>query len=95
MSGKINCFLLPLRQSSSVGTDYIGSYDGTVSALSVADGTEDWAHQTGCAVNPSPTVVDGTVYVGSGDGEVDALSELSRRARAVVSGGVGGQHRNR
>lgn len=55
-------------------TTYVGSADGSVYALSTADGSERWVHEMGNGVGSSPAVVDGTVYVGSLDGSVYALS---------------------
>jgi outer membrane protein assembly factor BamB len=65
-----------VRSSPAIvdNTVYVGSKDGSVYALSAADGTEQWAYQTDDSVYSSPTVVDVTVYVGGRDNNVYALS---------------------
>jgi len=56
-------------------TVYVGSRDGTLYAVNVSTGTEEWAFSApGGPVDSSPTVVDGTVYVGSDDGTVYAVN---------------------
>jgi outer membrane protein assembly factor BamB len=63
------------------GTVYVGSADGSVYALSAADGSEQWTYGTGDGVGSSPAVDDGTVYVGSLDGSVYALSAANGEER--------------
>jgi outer membrane protein assembly factor BamB len=65
------------RNSSSPtvvdGTVYAGSWDQTIYALNVDDGTRLWRYGTEGRVTSSPAVVDGTVYVGSEDNNLYAL----------------------
>ncbi len=58
---------------SGGGTVYIGSDDGTVTALDAATGRLRWTYTTGSRVDSSPAVAGGTVYAGSDDGQVYAL----------------------
>lgn len=56
------------------GTVYVGSADGSIYALSAADGTKQWTYKTDGGVGSSPAVVNDTVYVGSQDNSIYALS---------------------
>lgn len=71
------------------GTVYIGSADGSVYALSAADGKEQWSYETGDGVSSSPAVHDGTVYVGSLDESVYALSAADGEERWTFETGGG------
>lgn len=66
------------------GRVFVGSDDGTVYALDVADGTEHWTVDTGGPVRSSPTVVAETVYVGSASGTVYALDVADGTERWTV-----------
>lgn len=55
------------------GVVYFGSWDGTVYAVDVSDGTLKWQFGTGGDVRSAPTVAEGVVYVGSNDGNLYAL----------------------
>ncbi|WP_280586475.1 PQQ-binding-like beta-propeller repeat protein [Halorubrum sp. Boch-26] len=45
------------------GTAYVGTYDGVVSAVSVADGEIEWQTEVGDAAAASPTYHEGRLYV--------------------------------
>ena len=48
----------------------VGSDDGRVYLLGLADGTEHWSYEIGQPVQSSPAVVAGYALVGSEDGSV-------------------------
>jgi len=64
-----------VKSSAAIVQDrvFIGSDDGNVYALALADGKKVWAFKTGGGVESSPLVMEGKVFVGSGDGFVYAL----------------------
>ena len=65
-----------LRQSGPAlgnGVVYVGSEDGSLYAVSAAEGKELWSFETGAKITASPTLVDGVVYVGSHDGAMYAF----------------------
>ncbi len=55
------------------GVVYVGSYDGSLYALSAESGEMLWSFATGDAIRSVPTVVDGTVYFGSNDNHLYAV----------------------
>ena len=65
----------PVKSSSAIVQDrvFIGSDDGNVYALGLADGKKVWAFKTGGGVESSPLVLEGRVFVGSSDGFLYAL----------------------
>ena len=65
----------PVKSSPAIvgGRVFIGSADGNLYALALADGTKAWAFKTGGEVESSPLVLEGRVYVGSSDGFLYAL----------------------
>ncbi|MBN1402879.1 MAG: PQQ-binding-like beta-propeller repeat protein [Opitutales bacterium] len=67
------------QSSASVvdGIAYIGSGDGCMYALNLADGDLAWKFQTGDVVHTSPAVADGIVYFGSWDTYLYALDAKS------------------
>lgn len=80
-----------IRQSSPAiaddGTIYFGSNDDYVYALN-ADGTQQWAFQTGGAIDTSPTIgPDGTIYIGSDDDYLYALNTDGSQKWAFDTGG--------
>ena len=56
------------------GRIFIGSDDGCVYALSLADGKEIWKFSTKDMIEASPLLVDHTLYIGSMEGVLYALS---------------------
>ncbi|WP_083864491.1 outer membrane protein assembly factor BamB family protein [Natrinema pallidum] len=54
-----------------------GSWDGSLYALSLADGNLEWAVDTGSGISTPPAVVDETVVVGNGAGSLAALDAAS------------------
>jgi outer membrane protein assembly factor BamB len=65
----------PVKSSAAIVQErvFIGSDDGNVYALALADGKKVWAFKTGGAVESSPLVLEGRVFVGSSDGWLYAL----------------------
>ncbi len=55
------------------GTVYVGDLDGTIHAVSAADGQKRWSFKTGNEVKSSPVVAGKRVLVGSYDGNLYAL----------------------
>jgi outer membrane protein assembly factor BamB len=65
----------PVKSSAAIVQDrvFIGSDDGNVYALALADGTKVWAFKTGGGIESSPLVMEGKVFVGSSDAFLYAL----------------------
>ncbi len=65
----------PVKSSAAIadGRVVIGSNDGNIYALDLANGKKIWAFKTGGAVESSPLVLDGRVFVGSADDSLYAL----------------------
>lgn len=55
------------------GTVYVGSFDGNLYALDLADGKEKWKFHTELGFKAAAAVRDGVVYVGDVDGKFYAL----------------------
>lgn len=55
------------------GSVVVGAWDGTVTALALADGSPLWRFRTGAAVKAGAALSGGTLYVGSYDGAMYAL----------------------
>lgn len=55
------------------GVVYIGSNDGNLRAINVADGTLRWSYPAGQPITSSPTVADGIVFVGCNDQGLHAV----------------------
>ncbi len=76
-----------VTDESGTRTVFVGSSDGTVSALDAATGDPVWRFETGGAVQSSPAVLDvpgtagRTVFVGSSDGNVYALDAATGEKR--------------
>ena len=51
----------------------VGSEDGNLYMVNLADGKEIWKYEIGQAITSSPAVVNGMVVVGSEDGNVYAF----------------------
>src|ERR1022692_3245357 len=64
-----------VKSSAAIVQDrvFIGSDDGNVYALTLADGKKVWDFKTGGGVESSPLVLEGKVYVGSSDAFLYAL----------------------
>ena len=64
-----------IKSSPVIADDrvFIGSDDGNVYALRLADGTQLWAFATGDNVEAPPLYLDGTIFVGSANGCFYAL----------------------
>ena len=65
----------PVKSSAAIVQDrvFIGSDDGNVYALALADGKKVWAFKTGGGVESSPLVLEGKVFVGSSDAFLYAI----------------------
>ncbi|UGQ10415.1 serine/threonine-protein kinase [Yinghuangia sp. ASG 101] len=55
------------------GVVYVGSNDGNLHAIDVADGRLRWSYPTGQPITSSPAVADGIVYVGCNDQGLHAV----------------------
>ncbi len=85
----------PVKSSAAIvdGRVYVGSDDGHVYALNLADGGKIWTHKTADPIEASPLVLDGLVIVGGLDGVVYALDIATGKPRWQVKTGdkiVGG-----
>ena len=56
-------------------TVLVGSADGRLYGVAVADGLERWAADLGAPVSASPAVSDGWIIVGTEDGVVHGLRQ--------------------
>jgi outer membrane protein assembly factor BamB len=70
---------------------YVGSSDGFVYAVALADGAQRWKFATGARVTSSPAVSGGIVFASSYDGNVYALDAASGRKRWQFA--TRGEHR--
>ena len=70
---------------------YVGSTDGFVYAVALADGTQRWKFATGARVTSSPAVAGGVVYAGSYDGNVYAIDAATGKQRWQFA--TRGEHR--
>src|ERR1035441_6482759 len=59
----------PVKSSPAIVKDrvFIGSDDGNLYALTLAEGKKVWAFKTGGGIESSPLVLEGKVFVGSSD----------------------------
>ena len=64
---------VPDTCSDPAGRGFVGSNDGHLYAINLADGRKVWAYQTADAVEAAPLVLQGAVYVGSVNGYLYAL----------------------
>ena len=69
----------PVKSSPAIVQQrvFIGSDDGNVYALALADGKKVWSFKTGGGIESSPLVLEGKVYVGSSDAFLYALDAVS------------------
>ena len=72
---------VPDTFSGPAGRVFVGSNDGNVYAINLADGREVWAFKTADAVEAAPLVLQGAVYVGSVDGFLYALDAATGALR--------------
>jgi outer membrane protein assembly factor BamB len=72
---------VPDTFSGSAGRVFVGSNDGHLYALDLADGRKVWAFKTADAVEAAPLVLQGAVYVGSADGFLYALDAATGALR--------------
>ena len=77
------------------GRVFVGTKDGRVVAVSLADGSIAWESKVGASVEAPVTVSDGVVFVGTVDGTVHALSASDGASRwqaeaadKILGGGV-------
>jgi outer membrane protein assembly factor BamB len=59
----------------------VGSEDGRLYCVALADGTERWAYEIGGGVTSSPALADGRIVVGSEDGNVYCFGPAAAPAR--------------
>ena len=57
------------------GKVIVGSDDGRLYMVSLADGKELWQYEIGQPVQSSPAVVDGHIVIGAEDGSVYCFGE--------------------
>jgi outer membrane protein assembly factor BamB len=69
----------PVKSSPTIagGKVYVGSDDGNIYAINLADGSRAWSFKTGDAVQARPIVAGGRVIVGSGDESLYCLDAAS------------------
>jgi len=72
---------VPDTFSGPAGRVFVGSNDGNVYAINLADGRRVWAYKTADAVEAAPLVLQGAVYVGSVDGFLYALDAATGALR--------------
>jgi outer membrane protein assembly factor BamB len=70
---------------------FVWSYDGTLYALSAADGTSQWTATPGTYSATTPAVVDGSVLLVDGDGVFRALDATDGSLRGRRDLGEGGR----
>jgi eukaryotic-like serine/threonine-protein kinase len=75
----------------SGNTAFVGSTDGRIYAVDIANGVERWRFATKARVTSSPAVVDGVVYVESYDGNLYALDAMTGKLRWKFA--TGGERR--
>src|SRR4051812_10822551 len=69
----------PVKSSAAIegGRAFVGSDDGNVYALDLANGKKVWSFKTAGPVESSPLVLNGKVFVGSTDANLYALDAKS------------------
>jgi outer membrane protein assembly factor BamB len=75
----------PVKSSAAIVQDrvFIGSDDGNVYALTLADGKKVWEFKTGGGIESSPLALEGKVYVGSSDAFLYALEAGTGKLRGL------------
>lgn len=66
----------------------VGSTDGNVYGLDLADGTVSWSYDTGSLVNSSPTVDGDDVFIGSSSGSLYSLDAATGAFNWAFAAGV-------
>jgi outer membrane protein assembly factor BamB len=56
----------------------VGSDDGRLYVVSLAEGKELWSYEIGQAIGTSPAVAGGRIFIGSDDGAVYCFGVKSR-----------------
>ncbi len=62
---------------------YIGSRDGKIHAIDIANKTTVWTHQVAGPVDASPAISDGTLYIASIDGSVYAFTNTTESSQVI------------
>lgn len=70
------------------GVIYVGSFDGNLYALSLADGVEKWKFHTELGFKAAPAVRDGVVYIGDVDGKFYAIDAAGGKEKWAVASGA-------
>lgn len=70
------------------GVIYVGTFNGTLYALRLSDGEEQWKFRTELGFKAAPAVRDGVVYVGDIDGKFFALDAASGEEKWSVTSGA-------
>lgn len=65
------------------GVVYAGADDGTLYALSLADGKPHWNYKANEAIRSSPTVVGGAIYVGDDEGVMHCIDLETGKRRWI------------
>ena len=73
------------------GTAYVGSTDGNLYAVNLADGTQKWKFTTDARVASSPAIDSGIVYFGSYDGKFYAVDAATGQLKWKFA--TSGEHR--
>jgi outer membrane protein assembly factor BamB len=70
------------------GVIYVGSFDGNLYALSLADGEEKWKFHTELGFKAAPAVREGMIYIGDVDGKFYAIDAASGQEKWSVTSGA-------
>ena len=70
------------------GVAYAGSRDGRLHALSIADGTLLWEHDTGALIHSAPAAAGRSVYIGNDAGEIHVIDRATGEPVRIIRTGV-------
>ena len=70
------------------GMVYVGSFDGNLYALALADGEEKWHFHTDLGFKAAPAVRDGMIYIGDVDGKFYAIDAKTGKEKWSVTSGA-------